>query len=114
MSLLSNPKSFAVERVERVYSPLGTSEKWSELGTLSGWLDLLTGTDQPNGGTDAAFIEESTHVLISRGMPEVIPTDADRVVGPLGRVYHISYVDDVTGVGHHLEIYLRLAGREAE
>lgn len=114
MSLLATPQGFSVERVKRVYTPLGTTETWAVEGGLTGWLDMLTGSDLPSGSGDNAFVEESTHVLITDGMPATVPTNADRIVTDvLGRVFHVTYVDDVTGVGHHLEIYLRHAGAEA-
>ena len=113
MGLLTTSQAFTIERPTHVYDPLGTTTTWDDAGKVNGWIDLLTGTDLPTGGSDNAFVEESTHVLITDGMPDVIPTDADVIRrDSTGRAFHVTYVDDVTGVGHHLEIYMRRAGEE--
>lgn len=113
MGLLTSPQRFTVKRPEKAYSALGTTTRWVAAGEVSGWIDLITGTDQPTGGGEFAFVEESTHVLITDGMPATTPEDSHVIETSGGRRYHVTYVDDVMGVGHHLEIYLRRAGAEA-
>lgn len=91
----------------------GVSSSWVDGATLSGYIDLVTGTDLPNGTTDNAFIENSTHIAICPEADKSQVTDNDRLVGPDGKVYDVTYVDDPVGIGHHLEIYLRYPGGDA-
>lgn len=112
MSLLATSPTHTAQRAKRTYDPFGSTEEWAELGEVRGWLDLITGTDLPTGGGENAFVEESTHVLITDGIPTLTLTDADRIVSH-GVVFNITYVDDVTQVGDHLEIYLRKSSNGA-
>lgn len=86
----------------------GSISSWTVTGKLLGYIDLLAGTDQPTGALDNAFVENSTHIAIIPGGGSA--TDEQLLRGPNGKVYDITYVDDPLGVGHHLEIYLRLGG----
>ena len=85
----------------------GFTEDWSDLKEVSGYLDLVTGTDLNN--VQNAFIEQSTHVLI---LPEFISwVTADmRIVDSLKRYYTITYADDPMGVHHHNELYCKFGG----
>ena len=85
----------------------GFTEDWSDLKEVSGYLDLVTGTDLNN--VQNAFIEQSTHVLI---LPEFISwVTADmRIVDSLKRYYTITYADDPMGIHHHNELYCKFGG----
>ena len=85
----------------------GFTEDWSDLKEVSGYLDLVTGTDLNN--VQNAIIEQSTHVLI---LPEFISwVTADmRIVDSLKRYYTITYADDPMGVHHHNELYCKFGG----
>lgn len=90
----------------------GVISTWSDRITLTGYIDMVNGSDLPTGVTDNAFIENSTHVaIIPDGAPGPV-TDKDRIVCK-GRAYDITFVDDPLGIGHHLEIYLRYSGGES-
>lgn len=85
----------------------GFTETWDDLRAVSGYLDLLQGTDENT--IQQAFIEQSTHVAV---LPKYEPgiTDAMRIVDETGRFYEITYVDDPVGVHHHTELYLKYGG----
>lgn len=90
----------------------GTITTWSDIGTLTGYIDMVNGSDLPTGAADNAFIENSTHVaVIPDGKPGRV-SDKDRITYQ-GRGYDVTFVDDPVGVGHHLEVYLRYAGGES-
>jgi hypothetical protein len=93
----------------------GVEKTWHEQSALKGYVDLLQGTNLPNGavGRDKAFIEESTHVAIITEWNEV-PKDYNRLRDEQGKVYEITYADDPVGVHHHLELYLRFISNASE
>lgn len=86
----------------------GFNHFWSTSNELSGFLDLVTGTNQPS--IQNASIESSTHVLIVPNLPTYQITDQMRIVDSANRWYTITYVDDPVGQGHHLELYLTFGG----
>lgn len=85
----------------------GLIDDWGLFKTVSGYLDLLTGTD--SNLTQNAFVENSTHILV---VPDYVSgiTDKMRVVDAIGRMYEITYSDDPVGVHHHIELYLKFGG----
>ena len=85
----------------------GFSEAWDDMPEVSGYLDLVTGTDL--NSVQNAIIEQSTHVLI---LPEFISwVTADmRIVDDQKRFYLITYADDPMGVHHHNELYCKFGG----
>lgn len=85
----------------------GKTFTWSDVMTVSGYLDMLTGTDQ--NAVQNAFVEQSTHVLIIPTFTEGI-TDKMRVVDAYGRYYDIAFADDPVGQRHHNEVYLKFGG----
>lgn len=90
----------------------GITTAWVDGVTLSGYIDMVNGSDLPTGVTGNAFIENSTHVaIIPDGTPGQV-TDNDRIICR-GRVYDVTFVDDPVGIGHHLEVYLRYSGGAA-
>ena len=85
----------------------GFSEAWDDMPDVSGYLDMLTGTDL--NSVQNAFIEQSTHVLIIPEYTEWI-TDQMRIVDMDGRYYEITYSDNPVGVNHHNEVYCKFGG----
>lgn len=85
----------------------GKTTTWGNWGTVDGYLDLISGTDENT--IQNAFTERSTHILI---IPEFKPgiTDKMRVIDSAGRAYNVSYSDDPVGQGHHNEVYLTYSG----
>ena len=85
----------------------GFSETWDDMPEVSGYLDMLTGTDL--NSVQNAFIEQSTHVLIIPEYTEWI-TDQMRIVDLDGRIYDITYSDNPVGLNHHNEVYCKFGG----
>ena len=85
----------------------GFSETWDDMPEVSGYLDMLTGTDL--NSVQNAFIEQSTHVLIIPEYTEWI-TDQMRIVDLYGRYYEITYSDNPVGINHHNEVYCKFGG----
>lgn len=108
------PPAYAIKVLSRTDADDGiggSSASWEETGTIFGYIDLVTGTDLPTGGTtDNAFINNSTHIAIIPDASGDVVTDANLLEGPNGQVYDVTFVDDPLQIGHHLEIYLRIGG----
>lgn len=85
----------------------GFIEDWVTFNTVSGYLDLVTGTDLNT--VQNAFIEQSTHLVILPNFTEDI-TDKMRVVDSNNRWYSITYADDPVGQSHHNELYCKFGG----
>lgn len=84
----------------------GKTATWAPYGTIDGYLDLLSGSDQ-NTILNAA-VEQSTHILVAPNYQEGV-TAAMRVQDG-SRWYEITHVDDPMGQHHHLELYLKYGG----
>ena len=85
----------------------GFSETWDDMPEVSGYLDMLTGSDL--NSVQNAFIEQSTHILIIPEYTEWI-TDQMRIVDLDGRIYDITYSDNPVGLNHHNEVYCKFGG----
>lgn len=85
----------------------GFSETWDDMPEVSGYLDMLTGSDL--NSVQNAFIEQSTHILIIPEYTEWI-TDQMRIVDLDGRIYDITYSDNPVGMNHHNEVYCKFGG----
>lgn len=83
---------------------------WSDLGTVSGYIDLLAGTDL--NYAQNAIMEQSTHICILPNLHNFEITDKMRLVDD-DKYYSITYVDDPVGQHHHLELYLTFGGYNA-
>ena len=84
-------------------------KKWSDVQTLTGWLDLSGGS---SGYTAfAAKVQESTHVFLCDyvPLPEGIKAENSRLVID-GKAYDITLIDDPMGLHAHYEIYLKYTG----
>jgi hypothetical protein len=88
----------------------GVTKSWAVDYSITGYIDLLSGTDQ-TANANSAFLEESTHIAIITES-SLKPTDKQRLQDVSGKLYEITYVDDPVGIGHHLELYLRYINNE--
>lgn len=84
-------------------------KKWSDVQTLTGWLDLSGGGS--NYTAYAAKVKESTDLFIANYVPlrEGISEENSRLVVN-GKVYDIMLIDDPMGLHAHYEIYLKYTG----
>ena len=95
------------ERVGTGHDALGVPvTQWSKIGQFDALKDMQTGDNRNRQNQD--LLAESTHVLITDGMPEITPTTFHRVEDGQGRRYEINYVDNVGEVDDHLEIYISM------
>lgn len=102
------PQEFVLQKVEQMPDGLGgLIDDWKPALNVSGYLDLLTGTNE--NALQNASVEDSTHILVIPDYTVGI-TDKMRVVDGSGRIYEITYSDDPVGVHHHNEIYLKFGG----
>lgn len=85
----------------------GLIDEWGPFKTVSGYLDLLTGTNENT--LQNASVEDSTHILVIPDYTVGI-TDEMRVADSTGRIYEVTYADDPVGIHHHNEIYLKFGG----
>jgi len=105
------PQELAIKKPSQTDDGIGGVElSWGDYITVTGYLDLVTGTDLPTGAGNNAFVETSTHVLVIPTVPTEPIDDSMRVEDGMARTYDITYVDNPVGVNHHLEVYLRYTG----
>ena len=71
-----------------------------------GWLDMINGTQ--GNAIQNAFVESSTHVLVTDGIASGVKTGM--VTEADGKLYEVTFVDNPNHINHHLEIYLRYSG----
>ena len=81
-------------------------QSWSDVHTLSGWLDLSTGDSKY---THDAKLQESTHIFITDYTPIDRKANDKRLVVN-GVVYEVLLIDDPMELHQHLEIYLKFVG----
>lgn len=88
----------------------GLIDEWSLFQLVSGYLDLLTGSDDTN--QQNAFTEDSTHILV---IPQFVDgiTDKMRVIDSNNRIYAITYSDNPVNLSRHNELYLKFEGVES-
>lgn len=82
---------------------------WTDVGTLTGWLDLMTGST--GYAAYNAKIQESTHVFLCdyEDLPQGVEAETAHMV-IAGKVYDVTYIDNPMELGEHLEIYLKYTG----
>lgn len=74
-----------------------------ETGAINGFLDLLAG----NEAERATALSASSHIFLTEETNVSLSTkDRLRI---LDKEYEVTYVDDPVNLGHHLEIYLKVA-----
>lgn len=83
----------------------GHIETERELFRIQGYLDLVTG-DETN--TNNAFIQESSHILISDYREDI--SNKNWIIDSKNNRYDIVLVDDPVSMHDHLEIYLKFIG----
>lgn len=72
---------------------------------LSGWLDLITGSDEQ--AYQNSLIPTSSHVFLTEDLSfEIESTDKIKDV-QTGINYEITFVDNVMGLNDHYEIYCK-------
>ena len=101
-------QTFEIEVMAQVDDGIGGfTENWAPFKTVSGYIDLITGTDLNT--LQNAFTEQSTHIVIIPSFTTGI-TDKMRVVDADNRWYSITYADDPVGQHHHNELYVKYGG----
>lgn len=75
----------------------------AEKTLIKGILDMFTGNESER----ATALSTSSHVFLTKDT-KVAVTNKDRL-RILGKEYEVTYVDDPVNLGHHLEIYLKVA-----
>lgn len=103
------PQSFTIQEIvgQKPDGIGGLIDDWGLFKVVSGYLDLLTGTDE--SALQNASVEDSTHILVIPDYTEEI-TDDVRLVDSSKRWYEVTYSDDPVGVHHHNELYLKFGG----
>lgn len=100
-------QSFWIKEKRQVPDEIGGfEEKWSNFASVTGYLDLVTGTDLAN--MQKALVEESTHLLILPSFVKGITDDMIVVSAHGGKSYNITYADNPLELNHHNELYLTL------
>lgn len=84
-------------------------KKWSDVQTLTGWLDLSGGSSSYTAY--AAKVQESTNVFTCDFVPlaESIKAENSRMTIN-GKAYDIMLIDDPMELHRQLEIYLKYTG----
>ena len=84
----------------------GRIQKWADVQTLTGWLDLQAGDSKY---THNAKLQESTHIFIC----DYVSIDrkaTDKRLMVNGTAYDVMLIDDPMELHQQLEIYLRHVG----
>ena len=81
-------------------------QKWSDIQTMLGWLDLSTGDSKY---TYDAKLQESTHIFITDYIPIDRKANNKRLMVN-GLIYEVLLIDDPMELHQHLEIYLKYVG----
>lgn len=82
--------------------------KWAKTGDIWGLMDYQSGDNRQD--VHRTFHPDSTHVFITDGMPEYAITVFHQLVSQTGDKYLIHYVDNVSEVDDHLEVYCKKMG----
>lgn len=98
---------FKIKRKEKV----GENEmdepifEYKTFKKITGWLDMLSGSDEQEHQN--SLLATSTHVFLTEDLEDEILT-TDRLYDvATEQEYEITYVDNVMGLNHHLEIYCK-------
>lgn len=103
----SNAPNYTVWGNTRIDNGIGGhTETPKELFSINGYLDLITGDERI---TYNAFMEESTHVLLTDYRTD-IKRKEHWITDDNGNRYDITLVDDPVNMHKHLEIYLKFVG----
>ena len=82
-------------------------KNYTEITTLKGWLDLVTGDTKYDY---KAKIEDSTHVFICdyKDLSNIDIEEAKATIKD--KDFDIKYIDDPMELHEHIEIYLKMVG----
>lgn len=101
-------QEFVIQQKVNVETDIGDyMETWDDLGSVSGILDLLTGTDINT--IQKAIVQQSTHIAVLMPKPSFEITDKMRLIY-LDKYYAITYADNPAEQDHHMELYLTYGG----
>ena len=91
-----------------IENDIGTSEVWTTVQTLFGWLDQSNGDSKYINDTK---MQDSSHIFLADYVPldRRIKAENSRVV-IAGYVYDITLIDDPMEMHRQLEIYLKYTG----
>src|SRR5699024_2059395 len=98
---------FVVKQLIQVEDGIGGYEEdYQTVFISSGFLDLMTGTNENN--VQNASVEQSTHILITEWFADYKDVIREQMVVDFDDMrYRITFVDNPTGYDDHLEIYLK-------
>lgn len=103
----SNAPEYCVWGITQVDNGIGGFiETPRELFKIKGYLDLLSGDERTNNN---AFMEESTHILLTDYRADIKRKDY-WLMDKNNIRYDITLVDDPMNFNNHLEIYLKFIG----
>lgn len=104
-----------IERMTAPRNEIGESvPAWTAVGTLTGWLDLMSGGGNgygPSYVTYSAPIAESSHVFLA-DYDATIAVAAGQTCRAIidGQRYDVLLIDDPMGMHRQLELYLKYTG----
>lgn len=89
-------------------------QAWEQVGTLIGWLDLMSGSGNGYGPSYTAYsapIAESSHVFLAdyNATIAAASTQTCRTIIN-GQRFDVLLIDDPMGMHRQLEIYLKYTG----
>lgn len=85
----------------------GKIQKWADVQTLTGWLDLQAGDSKYSNFS--AKLQESTHIFLCDYVAIDRKADDKRLVVN-GVAYDVLLIDNPMEMNQQLEIYLRFVG----
>lgn len=105
---------FVVKQLIQVEDGIGGYEEdYQTVFISSGFLDLMTGTNENN--VQNASVEQSTHILITEWFADYKDVIREQMVVDFDDMrYRITFVDNPTGYDDHLEIYLKFERQISE
>lgn len=86
-------------------------ESWTDVQTLTGWLDLLTGSS--GYSTFSTKVQESTHIFVGDYVPMDASVSAENARMVIkGKHYDVTLIDNPMEMesGSQWEIYLKYTG----
>jgi len=93
--------TFIIEAPSTTKNALGAwNPTWSTLGTITGFMDYLTGQDTQ---VAAQFIDKATHIIGCSSTCTWI-TNNHRVLNAAGLYFRVLHVDNPVLRNHHMEI----------
>lgn len=107
MRKVKGNKTAVIEVKTVVTNDIGEGvETWVESVTITGWLDLSTGSADYTSYN--AKIQESTHVFVTDALPKLDESKCRLVCD--GKTYDILLIDNPMELNYHSEIFLKYTG----